>query len=301
MLAKRLLLAMALVLSVVAVPAAADGMAAIDEDHGLTDRERIEQFQSEGVASTTLTSPQMRITVSERHDDVGLRGFRLDYDKRYLRVQYNETVDRTIRFYIPSEYWYPITDEIDAVDADVTAQMEPTADGRYTAVTMTLEDPVDLVFEIPKQASFVFWGRSKSREVVNNTTGYQPPRIGDDREWKYIPEGELENESTYPVETAKDGDVTLQYDTDPTAGVESWRTVPECSGNDVPVCYYEKAGVDGQVFVLSKTADPPQVRFKQGTDVSATAESSARELWDIPSQVMEDISTLLNGGESSDD
>ncbi len=301
MLEKRLLLALVLVLSVVGAPAAADGMAAIDADHGLTDRERIEQFETEGVASTTLTSPQMRLTVAETHEAVGLRGFRLDYDKRYLRVQYNETVDRTIRFYIPSEYWYPITSEIEAVDGDVTAQMEPAGDGRYTAVTLTLTDPVDLVFEVPKQASFVFWGRSKSREVVNNTTGYQPPRLGDDQEWKYVPEGELENESTYPVETAKDGDVTLQYDTDPTAGVESWRTVPECSGNDVPVCYYEKAGVDGQVFVLSKTADPPQVRFKQGTDVSATAESSARELWDIPSQVMDDISKLFNGGESSDD
>jgi len=37
----------------------------------------------------------MRLTVAETHEAVGLRGFRLDYDKRYLRVQYNETVDRT--------------------------------------------------------------------------------------------------------------------------------------------------------------------------------------------------------------
>ncbi len=230
----------------------------------------------------------------------GLRGLRLDYDKRYLRVQYNETIDRTVRFYIPSEYWFPITSEIDAVDADVTAQMEPTADGRYTAVTLTLAEPTDLVFEVPKQASFVFWGRSKTRDVVNNTTGYQPPKLGEDSEWQYVPEGQLANESTYPVDTAEDGDVTLQYDTDPTAGTESWRMVPECSGNDVPVCHYEKAGVDGKVFVLSKTADPPQVRFKQGTDYSATAESSGRELWDIPSQVMDDINALLNGGESDD-
>ncbi len=47
MLAKRLLLATVLVLSALAFPVAADGMAAIDEDHGLTDRERIEQFEDE--------------------------------------------------------------------------------------------------------------------------------------------------------------------------------------------------------------------------------------------------------------
>ena len=301
MLGKRHLLAMVLVVSAVAVPVAADGMAAIDADHGLTDREHIETYEDTGVASTTLSAPAMRLTVAEAHDDVGLRGFRLDYDKRYLRVQYNETISRTVRFYIPSEYWFPITSEIDAVDADVTATMEPTDDGRYTAVTITLEEPADLVFEVPKQASWVFWGRSKTREVVNNTTGYQPPRLGEDSEWQYVPEGQLENESTYPVDTAEDGEVTIQYDTDPTAGTESWRMVPECSGNDVPVCHYEKAGVDDRVFVLSKTAAPPQVRFKAGTDYSAAAESSGHELWEIPGKVMEDINTLLTGGESDDD
>lgn len=300
MLTKRLLLAILLVVSVVAVPVAADEMTAIDDDHGLTDRERIETYETEGVASTTLTTPEMRLTVAENHDAVGLRGFRLDYDKRYLRVQYNETISRTIRVYIPSEYWFPITSEIEAVNGDVTATMEPVEDGRYTAVSLTVTEPSDLVFEVPKQASWVFWGRSKSREVINNSTGYQPPRLGDDREWQYVPDGQLENESTYPVETASDGDVTMQYDTNPSSGVEEWRMVPECSGDDVPVCHYEKAGVDDRVFILSKTADPPQVRFKQGTDVSATAESSARELWDIPSQVMDDISALLNGGENDD-
>jgi len=297
---KRLLLAMVLLLSAIAVPAAADGMVAIDADHGLTDRETIEQYETDGVASTTITAPAMRITLAKNHNDVGLKGFRFDYDKRYLRVQYNESIARTVRFYVPSEYWYPITSEIEATNGDVTATMEPTDDGRYTAVTLTLAEPADLVFEVPKQASFVFWGRSKTREVVNNTTGYQPPKLGEDSEWQYVPEGQLANESTYPVDTAEDGDVTLQYDTDPTAGTESWRMVPECSGNDVPVCHYEKAGVDGRVFVLSKTADPPQVRFKQGTDYSATAESSGRELWDIPSQVMDDINALLNGGDSDD-
>jgi len=300
MLTKRLFVALLLVVSVVAVPVAADEMTAIDANHGLTDRERIDAYASEGVASTSLTTPEMRLTVAESHDDVGLRGFRLDYDKRYLRVQYNETISRTLRFYIPSEYWFPITSEMEAVNGDATATMEPVEDGRFTAVTVTVSEPSDLVFEVPKQASWVFWGRSKGRAVVNNTTGYQPPRLGDDREWQYVPHGQLENESTYPVETAEDGDVTVQYDTDPSTGVEEWRMVPECSGNDVPVCHYEKAGVDDRVFILSKTADPPQVRFKKGTDVSATAESSARELWDIPSQVMDDISALLNGGENDD-
>ncbi|MFW5956759.1 MAG: hypothetical protein ACOCQY_05085 [Halorhabdus sp.] len=301
MLAKRLLLALVLVVSALAVPVAADGMAAIDADHGLTERETIETYQSEDVASTTVEAPAMNITVAEDHDDVGLEGFRLDYDKRYLRVQYNESISRTVRFYVPSEYWYPITSEIEAVDEDVTAEMQPTEDGRHTAVTMTFDEQTDAVFEVPKEANLVFWGRSKSREVVNNTTGYEPPHLGEDEEWQYIPEGQLENESTYPVETDEDGDITLQYDTNSTAGVEEWRMVPECSGNDDPVCYYEKAGVDGEVFVLAKTADPPTVRFKQGTDASAKVESSGRELWDIPDKIMDDLNGLLNGGESDDD
>ncbi|AUV84698.1 hypothetical protein C2R22_24530 (plasmid) [Salinigranum rubrum] len=296
----RLLAALVLLvatLSPVASVARADDVVTVDASHSLTDQDTIDDYERTGVASTSVDAPALKLTVAESHDDVGLDGFHLDMDSRYLRVEYNESIPRTVRFYVPSEYWYPVTYEgREAENSDVTADMRPTADGRYTAVTVRLTGKTDAVFEVPAAASFIFWGRGKAKESVANTTGYEPPEIGATAtEWRYIPDGQLEN-SSYPINVTDEATPTIQYDAEPAQGEQRWLAVPQCGNSDTaPVCTYEKQGIDDKMYVLSRSADAPPVRFQSGTDYASTGRSVWSELETIPSRFFEDINGLFGG------
>ena len=295
------MLALLLVTSAVGFATSASAQSditAIDDDHGLTDRERIDAFESDGVASTQVTVPDVRLTVAEQRSAVGVDQFAFDFDKRYLRIQYNESLDRTLRVYIPSEYFYPTSAEIDAMNADTSARFTSVAEGRYTAVTIAVEEPTDVVFPIPKAASFVFAGRARSRGVVTNATGYEPPSITADGEWQIVPSEELEGDASYPI-NASDG-ATIQYNEGTTAEPR-WLTVPDCDGGDQEVCRYEKVGVDDTKYVLSRTTDPPPVRFKNSVDLRAKAGGEQNELWSVPSRFWNDVQGVFDvfgGGEN---
>jgi hypothetical protein len=287
-------LVVVLVVSAVAPAVAADTeRATLDAETGLTDADTIDRYESEEMVSTTTAAPAMRLTIAEDHDDVGLNGVYLDIDKAYLRVQYNESIERTVRFYVPSEYWYPIVAEQDAVNADVTAEMAPTDDGRYTAATVQFDGETDAVFPVPKEASRVVWGRDQSRDIVENSTGYEPPSLGSSGTWQYVPEDQLDGASSYPLNES--GGLTVQYDAD-RSSAEEWISVPECGESDAPVCTYRKQGVDDRVYVLSRTDDAPDVRFKETDDVRAEGRSIVRELGRIPGEFLEDIRGGLFGG-----
>lgn len=293
---RRTLLAVAfavLAVSAGATAAAATGtVTTIDADHGLTDRSSIDAYEKTGVASASLVAPDMRLTVAESHDDVGLSGFRFDSTKRYLRFQYNESFERTVRVYIPSEYWHPVIAlKTESESGDATADFRPTASGRYTAVTVTFNGQTDAVFSISTAASGWFWAKDSGRDIIANSTGYEPPRIGSAGEWSYIPTGQLADDSSYPVNASS----TIQYDTTPNAEQRTWLSVPECSGESVPVCTFEKRGVEDQVFVLAKTDNPPQVRWKQGTDPRAGASSAINDLAAIPERIQAMLDGLFGG------
>lgn len=290
--------AVLLVLSVLAgvLPAAAE-RATLDAQTALTNSESIEQFQTEEKVSIETATPAMRITIAEDHDDVDLDGVRMDIDKVYLRVQYNESIPRTVRFFVPSEYWYPIVQETTATntDSDVTAEMAPTEDGRYTAVTIQFSGETNAVFAVPKEASWVFWGRDKSRDVVENSTGYEPPTLGSSGTWQYVPDEQLDGASSYPINDSEG--LTIQYNAGG-SGSDEWLSVPTCGDDSAPVCTYRKQGVEDRVFVLSKTDDAPEVRFKRSDDVRAQGRSILRELRRVPGEFLDDLSGGLFGDNS---
>lgn len=293
---RALLAALVLVIAGITAPVAADTIETIDADHDLTDQSTIEQYDETGTARADLVTPNMSLTVAENHDDVGLDGIWLDFDSRYLRVQYNETVDRTIRFYIPSEYWHPLTSlDKEAVNTDLTADFRPSTSGRYTVVSMDVDGPTDAVFEIQRATTGVFFLRSKSRTVVENTTGYDTPRIGSAGEWKYVPEDSLDGNASYPI-NASDG-ATVQYDAG-TGENATWLAVPDCGGVDAPVCLYEKRGQGDTEYVLSTTQTAPDVRWKASEDLSAQAGSAWNDLQLVPDRIWDTINGLLGRGEN---
>ncbi|WP_337653280.1 hypothetical protein [Halomontanus rarus] len=276
---------------------------ALDEDTALTKNATITDYKTDGVASAGVSVPDMTITVADSAEDVGLHGIRYtDFDTTYLRVEYEESIDRTIRFYVPRDYWHPHPDELEAVEGDTTASIEPTEGSNYTAVTVHFEEETDAVFRVKEQASIVFSARDYGSEWLENETGIDMPQLnGASEQWEYVPTSDLtEDGPTFGIDTEGE-DLTLQYDAaktaDPTG--KEWRTVPECSsssGKDAPVCTFEQTDRPDRVNILAQEGEPPDVRFKYGTDWFANLRSSFSELFgDIPSEFSSDVRGFIDG------
>jgi|AntDeeMetagen285_2_1112576.scaffolds.fasta_scaffold00306_7 hypothetical protein len=273
--------------------ATAQTITGIDDDHGLVEPESVDTYDNDSVATATVDQPSMRLTVAESSADVGLDGWRFDANKQYLRIEYNETISRTIRVFIPSEYWHPIAAEIDAErpNDDVTAAFRPTEDGRYTAVTVEFEGQTDAVFAIPRESELVFWTRDRSRDVINETVGYKPPQLSTGGEWQYIGPADLTTNETVPI-AAPDG-ATIQQN-DAQDGEESnWVGVPRCSRSSADVCTYTVDGQPEVIYLLTQTSEPPDIRFKSGADPVESGWSILRDLGSVPDRVWDDLSDLL--------
>jgi|GEM_PF-434625 hypothetical protein len=275
----------------------ASSLTTIDDDHGLVDPATIDEYDESGVATADVGTPQMTLTVAESSSDVGVSGLlRFDMATQYLRIQYNETLDREVRVFIPAEYWHPVSAELEAEnpESDTTATMRPTDDGRYTAVTVAFDGREDAVFALPKQTEFVFWSRDRSREVINETVGYQPPRLATGGEWEYIDPSELTANETVPIEA--DGGVTIQQDdSDPATDESNWIGVPQCSRSSDAVCTYEVDGNPNTEYLLTQSSDPPAVRYKTGTDPTERGWAIIRDLESIPDRVWSDFAGILGG------
>lgn len=301
-----LVLAALLAVSLVALAAPATASSgetvAIDDGHGLTSDTERETFAEDGVASTTETYPDVTLTVAESSEDVGLDGLRYtDFDTTYLRVEYDESIDRTLRFYVPDDYWHPHPDTLGSVTDDTTATLEPTSEGNYTAVEMHVDGETDAVFEVRKQASVVFNARDHGTDWLANETGVDIPRLdGSSDHWEYVPTEELTTDSPTVGIESPDGDVTLQYDAAGTADPadQAWRTLPECSssaGGDAPVCWYDDSDPD-RVNVLAQTDSPPDIRYHHDAGFMADVRASTGELVSIVTQeIPDDIGDFIDG------
>ena len=290
--------------SVVAVaPTAASGnTTALDDDTALTEESVIEEYEEEGVVTVSETVPDLSITVADSAGDVDVHGLRYtDYDTTYLRFEYDESIERTVRVYVPREYWHPHPSTLDAVDGDASAQLTPTEDGNYTAVEIHFDGETDAVFEVRQQASLVFSARDHGTEWLSNETGVDIPAVsGEQDQWEYLPAQALANESAVGIDTEGD-DVRVQYDasntSDPTD--QRWRTIPPCSssaGGDAPVCTFENDHEPDRINVLAQTNDPPDVRYHHDAGFFADLRSSGGELFgDIPGAVLDDARDFLDG------
>ncbi|UTF52757.1 hypothetical protein [Natronosalvus rutilus] len=270
-----LILASLLTLSLFAgigLPAAAstsDGnVTTIDTDHPLATGDAIETFEAEGYVEGHVGQLDMTLSVAEESADAGVDSrLETDFNAVYLRAQYNETIDRSVRVYIPNELWYSYPSQAEqSITNDIGADFEPTREGEYTAVTLHFEDVdengTDAVFRVSKEASTVFSLRDTSSGFVENVTGYELPTIAASTEWQYAQDAFAGNESTVAID--HDGEIVLEYDGDDTPGRERWQTVPDCSssaGVDAVVCQYERQGVENTTYVMSRTSKPPALRY----------------------------------------
>lgn len=260
-------------------PVQAADVLTIDEDTPLTDEETIETFQEGDPVTVDVDEVMMEITVAHEPEQVNLSAYRHpDIGNHYLEIDYDESIDRDIRFYIPAEYWSPYPkDDLESAEGNVSITMRPTRDGEYTAVTISVTDPTEARFVISQEAAALYAARDYSKDLVNNSTGIEIPSLAAETQWQYIDESELSgNNTTVAIDTGGER-LLLQYDAHD-GPEENWVPVHECDGGSAPVCSFSRSGMDDTVFVLAKETPSPPVRYKIGGSTVDQVLGSLREL-----------------------
>lgn len=273
-----------------AVPASADDVFTIDSDHGLASDGAVAEYHDEGYVTTRLVAPDLRITIAAEHEDVGVGGVRSDVAYHYLRLRYNETLPAEFRVYIPAGYWTPHPQNLDSITTDDTLRMRRTPSGNYSTLTVEFDGPADAVFAVPVTADLIFGLQDHERDFVENHTDYEVPRLGSTKGWNYIEQRRLVGNSTPGIERHPEKALTIQYE----ASDDRWIAVPDCDAvkdGGAPVCTFTRRGASDVVYLLSKTTDPPTVRYKY----EAGALSGLASVGDGIAVTIENIMRMVGG------
>lgn len=297
---QALIVAVALLLAVSGVVLAGDDpdshIETIDEGTELTANESIDEFAEEGYVAADVDGLNMTVHVAEDQRDVGQDSW-TSGPHTYLRVQYNESITRTVRFYVPAEYVTPRPQQgVSAEDSDETATYEAVDGGDTMAVTLTLDGETDAVFPVNRWMGLYIDTSDRVYSTIENATNVTLPRlgIGGGEQWEYVPrEGLSGSNDTYdglPVDSmAEAEDMSLQYDAASNATEATWRSVERCSVDTDPVCLTDR---DGEPVLFGSTADPPPIRYKTETSLRTEIEAGINELTDE----WRDLLDSLTGG-----
>jgi len=255
----------------------------IDENTALTDQDTVEEFQRSESVTADVPKLNMTITVTTDKREISNDAVSPGLLKRYIYVDYNEEIARTVRFYVPEEYVTPrIKRNVNADSGDVSAEYEPVDGGDYMAVTVYLDGeteaalPANEVFGSYVDASGSVYG------WVENKTGVPIPQLGKAGEvqWQYPPEHALKGaNATYhiPIDPDKHTveDMTIQYDNSGPNTEPAWLVVPACEDTTDPVCVTPR---NGTAVLFTSANEAPPVRYKYGTDRVSQTESAWHEL-----------------------
>lgn len=278
-------------LALVITPAtAATTTTTIDADNPLTDADHISEYEATGVTNASLAQIDLTVTVADDHDDAGLDGFYLDTGTTYLRLDYDETVDRTIRLYLPEAYFAPrVQRSLDPETSGPTASLTPVREN-MTAVTIEVDGKTDATYSLSDTAGGVWAARSWAKEHAENATGWEMPTLtGGAAQWQYIDAGTY---STSSPATINGTSLTVQYEADAPDGGTQWLPVSQCNDPaDQRVCYLE----DTNTTVIMSSDDSPRVRYKHGTDLLSTLESDINDLFQSDDRAGGFFSSLLGG------
>lgn len=295
-----------LALGVTAPVSGSTGVYPVDSDHPLTGDQSVKEYQASGVASADLTQLDMGVTVADDHEQANMSGFYSDTGKVWLCLDYRESIERTVRVYLPSEYFTPRPGEVQSVTSDHTATLAPRDDDTYTAVTVTFEGADRACFPISKSSGTYWSMKDDINSWVNNTTGWKMPTFTDTAEqWRSLPAGAFENSTMYRIPT-KSQQVSIQFDAEP--GPETqWLRVPECSDvGEQEICRYTEASdatnrENASVVLMSTKDTPPPVRFKYGDDSSAGFLAGLNDIQGAFDSFLNDIGGWFGSGSVEDD
>lgn len=291
-------IAIMLVLSAIplAAGAAGPGVYPVDDDHPLTDDSAIEEFEESGTVSRNLSQLLLTVTVSETDDGADIPGRYVDTNRRYVCLDYGESIPRTVRINLPSEYLTPRPVKEDSLNSKHTVRTRVLEDGNATALTVSFEGEARACFSFSKTAGTYFGYKSDAAEWINKTTGFTIPKATASSEWRRLPSSAFENGTTHSIKT--DGDpVTIQFDAEP--GPErTWINVPNCrdpSGQEVCRLETTENETDQRVTLMSTKQNPPAVRYRHGDDTSSGVASAIRDIRRSMSDFSTDVKEYFGG------
>jgi len=261
----------------------------IDAQNPLVEQTTINEFERSETVTRNLSQVDMEVTVAEDGTDAGLTGPRIDSMQTYLRLDYDEGISRTIRIYVPSEYFEPrVQRSLSAANGGPDAQLTPTANGTMTAVTIEVSGPTDSPYAISAVAGDVWAVRSWARDKTENTTGWEFPTLAGGEQWQYIDAGTYSTSAPARINGTA---ATIQYQAG-TANDTAWLPVPECDDpSSQAVCSLEERNAT----IIMSSQDSPRVRYKYGTDPLSDLGSAVNDLRQVDDRIEEFVGGIFGG------
>jgi len=293
------LLALLVVLATVplggAVAQSSPDLRTVDGATTLTTADGVDAFQSSGQVNASVESIQLDVRVTETATAANASGVHLDPLNTYLRVDYDESVPRTVRIHVDGEIIAPRPNQghTPIGDSEATADLQVAEDGTVQSIVLHLPGETHATWKTNDAKGMVTGIKRTTTGYVDqfarNVTGIGLPTFGGG-EWGYVPQGSLSGTNvSYAIPNSQNhSTMTLQYQ----ATNESWYSVPECS-SDTPVCTVQRSN---QTVVVSTTSDAPSVRYKFGTDLLAGLQSAVDDATNIPSNAWDWVAGLVGGG-----
>jgi hypothetical protein len=280
-------------------PIATTNATEVDTNHQLTDAGAINEYRETGSVTGDMPALQMQMTFAEERGDVGI-GNRLtptNIRNNFLRITYKEDVERTVRLFIPREYAVPYTrDEVNAIGSAHVASYQPARNAEYLQVTIHVDGPTEIVLPVQKDDSLSASLMEGADERLERTTGVS--LIGEPGSWTYVNESNLTSDAGMELPVDDGDNVVVQYDGTPDAQSETWLNAPEGESSRSDVYWYQRDSGNGSVYVVSKTDDPPAVRYRTdgGTgDMISGWINDATEV--IPDKLFDNPLSGLFGGD----
>lgn len=298
---RLLVLALVITLSATGAAAATADTWTVDTDHDLTRDSAIQRYEDTGKASANLNQFDARLSVASTHDALNVSGVHADTTQTFVQLQYSESIDRTIRIYIPDDYFSPYRDTSVAAleDDSTTASLTPVQSRNYTALEVTVTEPGTYTFAVNDIRGGLSAGREAGRELVRNSTGWTVPSLGGSGQWQYINPSNLTGSNVATINVTSGETAVIQYNAGESDS-ENWLTVPDCDGSDVAVCYYTQSGDNDTVFVRSGVSDPPEVRYKtNGGGLMESVNAAVRGAQQAVDDILADLDALIGGSNES--
>ncbi|NUC75055.1 hypothetical protein HTZ84_22580 [Haloterrigena sp. SYSU A558-1] len=245
---------------------------AIDNNHGLDEDPAVSEFHSEGYTETQLSQVDGSLAIATDKRDVDADGSVLPMDVRnnYVRIDYNEDFERTLRIHIPRDYQMPYSQSgVESITSDHSAEFTPVRGGEYLEIVVHVDEPTEIVLPLQKDSSASYKAVEWVDMRLQAATGASVFGSGD--EWQYLSEDELAQDTAYEVDGNPE-DVVVQYDAERADADETWLNAPKGEADDVGVYWFTRS-TDGNetAYIVATDDDAPNVRYK--------SKGSERDRW----------------------
>lgn len=263
-------------------------LATIDDNHSLD----CSEFQTTGRTLSNHSVPAVTVTVAKHPSQVGLpETLTGDATHHYIRIEYHEDRDRTLRIWIPEDCLNPYAKEpVESVTGGPPAEYSIVEQNgtRYLGVRVVVTTETDTVYRVSRGGGVSFGVLDRVTEQVGGVLGLGG---GNGSQWNYINSTELEgtNATARIALEENESDPLIQYRT----GNDTWAVVPDEPDHPAPVYSFRKSGVNNTVYITSEVDDAPTVRWTTEKGGTTLLEGIGSDIGHAVSEMGKDVNQFL--------